>query len=331
MDDRMLRDEVYPLLRRSINFYRHMLYAGQDGRLHLPKTYCPETGEVPDCNYDLALLRWGTETLIRSAERLKIDDPLLPEWKKITSKLVDYPVDENGFMRGRGAPWNRSHRHYSHLLMIYPLYLVNVEQGPAARALIKKSTKHWIDLEGRLMGYSYTGASSLSAVLGNGNEALRYLKGLESYLQPNGLYKEAGPVMETPLSAAQSIHDMLIQSWGDKIRVFPAMPDAWPDAQFYHLRTEGAFLISAARRDGKTLFVQVESLAGEPCRIRPGIKGKVRVTGSRSFQLKQVSPGVYDLDLRKGEYAILSAGTDISGITIKPVPADKDKCNSFGL
>ena len=35
---------------------------------------------------------------------------------------------------------------------------------------------------------------------------------------------ESGPVIETPLSGAQCIHDMLLQSWGGKIRVFPAVP-----------------------------------------------------------------------------------------------------------
>ena len=46
------------------------------------------------------------------------------------------------------------------------------------------------------------------------------------------MYKESGPVIETPLSAAQSIHDMLLQSWGGKIRIFPAIPATWKDIAY---------------------------------------------------------------------------------------------------
>ena len=73
----------------------------------------------------------------------------------------------------------------------------------------------------------------------------------------NTLYRESGPVIESPLSGAQSIHDMLLQSWGGKIRVFPAVPDAWQDVAFDGLRTEGAFKVSVFRISWKTEFIQV--------------------------------------------------------------------------
>ncbi len=333
MDDELLRTKIFPLLRRSINLYRHLLIEDDDGRLHLPKTYSPETTTVPNCNYDLALLRWGCQALLQAAQRLKIDDPLIPEWKNILDRLVDFPVGKNGFMLGTGAPFNRSHRHYSHLLMAYPLYLVNIDQAEENRALIEKSLKHWIGFPRALAGYSYTGASSLSAAIGNGNDALRYVKGLERYLQPNGLYKEMGPVMETPLSAAQSIHDMLLQSWEATIRVFPAVPDAWQDVTFHDLRTDGAFLVSASRQAGKTQWVRVKSLAGEPCRIKPGFTGPIHVAGLRSFELEELKPGLYTLDIKQGEEAILWTGdqTKTPELLVAPLPAQENRTNTFGL
>ena len=65
MDERILRDVVYPLLTRTINYYRHFLFPGTDGKLHLPPTFSPEYGvDAPDTNYDLALIRWGCRTLL---------------------------------------------------------------------------------------------------------------------------------------------------------------------------------------------------------------------------------------------------------------------------
>jgi len=39
----------------------------------------------------------------------------------------------------------------------------------------------------------------------------------------------------------------------------------------HDFRTQGAFLVSAARTGGVTRFVRLRSLAGEPCRVKPGI------------------------------------------------------------
>ena len=85
------------------------------------------------------------------------------------------------------------------------------------------------------------------------------------------------------------------------IRVFPALPGTWKDVEFRDLRTEGAFLVSAKRTGGKTEWVRIESLAGEPCRIRPGIEGKIEIKGKREHSLTPLSPGTFEIDLKKGE------------------------------
>ena len=129
--------------------------------------------------------------------------------------------------------------------------------------------------------YKFTGSSSLSAALGDGDEALRQLQRALTIppkgptVRENTLYSENGwPTFESPISAARSVLDMLIQSWGGTIRVFPACPSQWQDVAFHDLRAEGAFLVSAVRKAGKTQWVRIKSLAGEPCRVQ--IDGKVR-------------------------------------------------------
>jgi len=330
MDDEALRNQLFPLLRRAVNYHLHFVEKGEDGKLHLPPTFSPEYGKSgPDCNFDLALFRWGCGALIEASERLKLDDPLLPRWKEVVADLADYPVDEGGYMIARGAPFDKGHRHYSHLLMLYPLYLETTEKD-GAEELMLTSVRHW-QSKGARQGYSLTGASSISSAFGRGEDSLEYLNGLIKFLQPNTLYKESGPVIETPLSGAQSIHDMLIQSWGGKIRVFPSVPDAWGDIAVHDLSTEGAFLISAKRTAGKTGFIRIKSRAGEPCVIIPGLEGKVQVAGSRIFKLKEIKPGVYSLDLKKGEEAVLWSGDKMPNLTLAPVAAEQDKCNPFGL
>src|SRR3546814_14059778 len=74
MDRRMLRERLLPLLAEAVALYDPILSERPDGRLHLGVTYSPEIGSTSDCNYDLALLRWGAGALIeghhaRSEER----------------------------------------------------------------------------------------------------------------------------------------------------------------------------------------------------------------------------------------------------------------------
>lgn len=55
---------------------------------------------------------------------------------------------------------------------------------------------------------------------------------------------------------------MVCQSWGGLVRVFPALPTAWQDLVVHDFRTEGAFLLSAAREKGATRWVRLASEAG---------------------------------------------------------------------
>jgi len=318
MDDETLRNKLFPLLKRATNFYIHFLKKENDGKYHLPLTHSPEYGNAEDCNFDLSLLRWSLQTLLASDKRLSINDELVPVWKDILANLVEYPTDKNGFMIGKNVPMDKSHRHYSHMLMVYPLYLVNAEQGAETIALIEKSEAYWLSLKGHHEGYSHTGASSINASLGKGDEALASLKKLfGSFLRPNTMYKEAGPVIETPLSGAQSIHDMLLQSWGDKIRIFPALPSDWKDVSIYQMRTQGAFLVSAKREKGKTVFINIQSLAGEPCIIKTDMENPV--LSGKTIQISKIEKDVYQISLKKGmSVSIFENGTTVSN-TISPV------------
>ncbi|GLZ29937.1 hypothetical protein Lesp02_21270 [Lentzea sp. NBRC 105346] len=322
MDDRVLRDVLFPILRRAINYYFHFLTKGADGRLHLPITFSPEYGvNAPDTNYDLALIRWGCKTLIDSAKLLRINDPLAGKWREVLDTLTPYPTDQNGYMIGAGVPFAKSHRHYSHLLQVYPLYEVTWE-NPANRQVIETSLNHWISFEGALQGYTFTGAASISAQMLRGDKAEFYLGELmRRYIQPNTMYKESGPVIETPLSAVQSMYDMLVQSWGDVIRVFPAVPASWGDISLDNFRTQGAFLLSASRRGGVTKWIRVRSEAGAPCVLRTDIKDVVvRDRWGRPKRFTVLPNGDLRIELRRGEEAVVHQRGDRPDLEVGPVP-----------
>lgn len=47
MDESILRDTLFPLLRKAVNYYLHFLAPGADGKLHLPATFSPSTASTP--------------------------------------------------------------------------------------------------------------------------------------------------------------------------------------------------------------------------------------------------------------------------------------------
>ncbi|WP_370947315.1 glycoside hydrolase family 95-like protein [Amycolatopsis sp. cg5] len=317
MDDSVLRDLVFPLLRKAINYYLHFLAKDSGGVYHLPKTFSPEYASTKDCNYDLALIHWGCGTLLAANKRLELNDPLAAKWQDVLDHLVKPPQDAaNGFWIGADKQLTSSHRHYSHLLWFYPLYRLDVTTSAANRTALTKSLDRWLGFTGAQQGYTFTGSGSMYAALGNGDKARTQLTALlDKYIQPNTMYKESGPVIETPLSGAQTVHDMLVQSWGGTIRVFPAVPSAWADTCVHNFRTEGAFLISAVRKAGKTQFIRVKSLAGEPCRIAPGgLSGPYEIRslpGGGTIPFTQNADGTLQLTLAAGtDVVITTQGTD---------------------
>ena len=313
MDREMLKTTVFPLLRRSVNLYRHLLFTGDDGKQHLPPTFSPETGNTKDCNFDLALLKWGCIRLIESCRILDIDDPLLPEWKRIRDQLVDYSKDENGYMLGKGSPAPKDHQHMSHLMMIYPLYLENIDNSKD-KDLLERSVRYFQPVTMPKMGASQS--SPAAAALGLGNLALQrmndilYREAENEKLGKNGIYYLSTPCIETSLSYNTCVQDMLLQSWGNRIRVFPALPDSWENVEFQNFRAEGAFLISARRVNGITSFVRIRSLAGEPCVICPAMDGIPRIESKNNNKLVELEKGVYRLDIKKGEEVILYQGSN---------------------
>lgn len=329
------------------NYYSYMRYAGDDwkrivekfapkavdvlkvydriiqkkeGVYHLIGVESPEYEEFNkfnNSNYGLANLRWLLTTLLHCHNEARIAHPDSARWRDLLTHLHPAPTGENGLLIASDKPLRYSHRHYSHLLAFYPLHLMD-PTVPANRELLDKSINYWLTLQnGRgLAGYSYTGAASLYAYMGDGNKAYAQLKhfinepiGI-SILLPNTMYVESGgknPVIETPLSAAAATAELFIQSWGEAIRVFPAIPDQWKECSFQKLRAEGGFVLSAQRANGQTEWISIHSEQGRKCLLYiPEWAEIYQVSKGRKIAIWEKGNHLFQIDLKKGESIMLS-------------------------
>ena len=69
---------------------------------------------------------------------------------------------------------------------------------------------------------------------------------LKAFISRNGFHSERRPeaarllaaftyrpfTLEGNFAAGQAVHEMLLQSWGGRVRIFPAVPKAWADVRF---------------------------------------------------------------------------------------------------
>ncbi len=171
-------------------------------------------------------------------------------------------------------PLDESHRHPSHLMAIHPAMDLTIEGDAESREIIEASVKQYYALgQYQWAGHTYAQMMSMMAVIGHAEKAYDALRIFsEQWIGPNGLHRvgdmretghtffsgyEAPFCMEANGGISAGISDMLVQGWGDVIRVFPALPLRWRDVAYRDLHTEGVFRVSAIRRAGRTVWVRI--------------------------------------------------------------------------
>lgn len=344
-DDEAIQNKWVPKAIEIINRYEGKMIRNDNGQIELSEMGSPEYEGFKsyiNTNYNLAILRWVLNALIDSNERFNKHSEDIVEWKKTLNDLIDYPVDENGLMIGSNQRVDMSHRHYSHLLALYPLFQLNPD-SPKDHELVDKSVVHWHKIENgsKLVGYSYTGAASLYAALSRGNDANGLLQSFldgnigTALLLANTFYMEGNgknPVIETPLSAASAIIELQLQSWGDKIRVFPALPETWKEASFDHLRAQGGFLVSANKTKGETEWVSIKSLSGKPCVLKVlDWNNAIQINDGDKIKIEKISENEFSIDLKKGETILLVEKTKFNRIEMNSIKHPKKEINQYGV
>ncbi len=281
----------YPLVAEVFRFYRANLREDDDGRLHVPLSASPEyacntpAAWSPDPNIDLALIRRCCDWVVEMEAALGAAE-LTPAALDVRQRLAPYALTEQkALCLWPGKPLDEPHRHPSHLMAIHPAMDLTIDGDDEAREIIAASLEQYFSLgQYDWGGHTYAQMASFGAVVGRAEFAYDCLLHFSEYwLGPNGLYfnrdlrctgttrfcgDERLFTMEANCGIAAGISDMLLQGWGDIIRVFPAVPGHWRDIAFRDLLTEGAFTVSAIRRDARTAWVKVRAGVARTLRLR---------------------------------------------------------------
>ncbi len=297
-DREFLKERAYPYLRDVAVFLE--AFTGQkdaQGKRTHPLSASPEISDnKPSAwfdqvtNFDLALDRWTFEKAAELAAELGLKDDEV-RWRRVLGELPAFSVSGDGaLLIAPNYPLPASHRHFSHLMAIHPLGLIDWEQGEDARRTVRasldelrrKGTDYWC-------GYSYSWLGNLAARARDGAAAEKALEifatafCLRNSFHVNGDQLKKGYskftyrpfTLEGNFAMPAALQEMLLQSHSGKVILFPAVPDTWKDAEFRTLRADGAFLISAVRRGGKVTRVEIASEKGGDLRLVAPNDGRI--------------------------------------------------------
>lgn len=265
---------------------------------HSPELFdlTPESMWMSNPTMDLWIYKRLLQICVEASKKLNVDDDKREVWLQRLDQLPKYPSQErrpwsdgsgrfdevpavHHLVEGEAVVTELSHRHLSHCAPIYPGCDVNVEDESCELAKnsiqqnIRRGTGLWI-------GYSFVWQSCLASRCKMNAMAYHHIKTYwNHFTAPNGFhangetsgvgisdfnreYYDHLPVsVEATLAAPAAIQEMLLQSWGHQLRVFPALPLGIA-ASFEGLRTEVGDVVSASINEKGDIQMEIQVCEG---------------------------------------------------------------------
>lgn len=316
-DRTVLKEIIYPFLKESSLFFLNYMQKGPDGKYLLypcyPSEQSRELGFERNPTGTLMMLKALLTKTREFCRVLNVDPELEARVGEMLDHFPEYPVGQGCFLQSEDEPDPSYHRHPSRVEAGFYCGEIDPDTpNPLREALIGAlraiaGNDEWRLEDAASWQIFYIGGNL--AYLKWPEEVLKHLYGfaIAHCLKPNGMLCQdalygkniadrqevSAPVFEGNGGVASTIAEMLLQSYGETIHVFPCVPDAWRQAglRIYNLRARGAFLVEAAMADGQMDYVSIFSEKGCPCRVRnpwPGMRPAVfRMPGPNSFQPHQ--------------------------------------------
>lgn len=290
-DKEFLETRAYPFLK-GVGDALAALLEEKNGKLYLPLTSSPEIFDAtkdaylePNSNFDLALLRYLYKTLVCYCRILKKDES---KYAEIYNKLDEIALIDGCVSIDKKRKLHESHRHFSHLMCMYPLHLINYDTSEN-----KKVYKNTIsDIErlgtGMWVGFSFAMCAQIYAMAHMGNAAYEKLRQFaDGFVAENGFHLNGDFLnrgystfhyrpftLEGLFGFCDALQEMLLQEHQGYIDVFPAIPDKWENASFRCLRSYHGVEVSAWRKKGTIKVIILESKSPVTVKVKNNFNGE---------------------------------------------------------
>ncbi len=342
LDTEYLKTEAYPLFLELCRFAVQLFkFDEKRGVYVVYPDISPEQGPLTHNSViTVASVKYMLKFTLQAAEILKDENELLKDIKNLYAHLPQYPTvcDDYGerLIDSEDAPKNLWIRHPSMLMPIFPIGEIDIDSDKRLKDIAINTVK-FLEDNCEIGVFQVSWLSAAAARMGDGQRALRllYEMGLDHLMRSNGLAAEVNErfmnyclIMRQPLyypcmmeftgEMLAAVNEMLMQSNGGIIRIFPAMPTgdkeyerlikkgysiseyddrynqypAWENVRFDKLLARGAVEVSASLKENKVEFIKIKSLKG----------GKVKITSPYSLKnIAQCKNNVIEFEAEAGK------------------------------
>ena len=303
-EEKFLREVALPWCREIGECLAALMGPDSRGVLVLPLSTSPAVWNndqrawlAPNSTHDISCMRMLFLALQEMADAAGEDEETA-RWRQLASALGPVPISVHGLIQlSSNEELTFSHRHFPTLMGVYPFNLMTIEGSDKEQALIRRNLAE-LDRLGvcEWSGFSYTWMAALRARAGEPESALWHLKSfLHAFVSRNGFHLNGDQTrtgfttiqgrpftLEGNLLVCAAVHEMLLQGWDGHpgtggwgtVRIFPAMPWRWHDAQFTDLMAEGGFKVSARRENNATTWFRITAARDGELRIRDNFGGR---------------------------------------------------------
>lgn len=288
LDENLLRETIYPMMKEQVVFYRQILRRDADGRWISTPAYSPEHGPRTNGNTYEQTLIWQLFTDTIAAGEIVGEEPsVLQEWQSILDDLrtpVEIGADgqikewyEETFIGSVQHSEPYKHRHLSHLLGLFPGDLISAETPEwfeAARVSLDSRT----DLS---TGWAMGQRINTWARLGDGRHAYTLIQMLIQNGILDNLWDTHPPFqIDGNFGYTAGVTECLLQSNLGCLNILPALPPEWENGRVTGIVARGSFELDLKWENGIPLEITVLSRRGGACTIQLNAQKTFIVTDS---------------------------------------------------
>lgn len=286
-DEKYLKDTAYPFMKEVCKFYTSKLsYDTTTGEYYMATSNSHETyWNVKNALTDLIAVRTIFPIAIQTAQKFGVDKSLVSKWKKIVNNLVAYPSDGTKYLPHELplSPMRNNENVVGELLWPYGVTGIDAPDYSMALAAFQTRPNPYRNV--------WAPDAIQAARLGLGDEAYAGMKKMLQIYQnyPNTRTTNTNGEFEYHGVHLSAMNESLMQSYNDKIRVFPALPRDDNFVSKFTLLASGGFLVSSEIEKNEIKYVGIKSLYGNTVTLINPWDAKVQVRNAKDNKVIKTS------------------------------------------
>ncbi|MFG1875986.1 hypothetical protein ACGFIV_14235 [Sphaerisporangium sp. NPDC049003] len=311
-DATYLRDVAYPYMRETAKFYSAMLSLDTaTNTYYMANSNSHETyWNVRNAITDLAAVRSIFPLTIQVSQQLGVDTGLRAGWQNVLDHLVPYQVAGGAYQPHQPPISQTRNNENVSAELIWPYNITGIGYPDYQTAVNTWNQRPFP------YGNVWSNDAVQAARLGLGDQAYQGMKTMLQKYQnyPNGMTNNTNGVFEYLGVHLSALNESLMQSYNDKIRVFPAVP---ADSSFvgkFTLLAKDGFLVSSEREAGEVKYVGLKSLYGKQATV-------VNPWGTQQVRVRRASDNAILATSSSAEVSFATAANTVYVVerTAKPL------------